>query len=122
MPHSTPYFYFIIIPPNDTSFAANFICSSGCLNYSTMIGGSINVTMNNSYNFTNGFYNYTINIGVFTNPRQVGISGTWYFQTYNKDGSQVGSGSNTFLVALPNVMKGNLSLNYRYYLNNTNQV
>ena len=84
-----------------------------------MIGGAINVTMNNTYNYTNGFYNYSINIGVFTNPRHVGLSNTWNFQTYNKDGSQVGSGSNTFMVALPNVMKGNLSLSYRYYLNNT---
>ena len=121
--HSTPFFFFLISVPNDTTFYPTGSCSGACnSNYDLASRTTINITINNSYSFSSNFYNYSISLGIFQNPRSLGSSMTWYFQTYNKDGSQVGTGNSTFLVSLPNVLTGSLSLNDRYYRNNSNSV
>lgn len=121
--HSTPYFFFLISVPNDTVFYPSGACSGACNSvYDMASKTTINITINNSYSFSSNFYNYSISLGVFKNPRSLGSSMSWYFQTYNKDGSQVGTGNSTFLVSLPNLLTGSLSLNDRYYRNNSNSV
>lgn len=121
--HSTPYFFFIISVPNDTIFYPTGTCSGACsASIDLTSRTTINITINNSYTFSSNFYNYSISFGMFRNPRSLGTSMSWYFQTYNKDGSQVGTGNSTFLVSLPNLLTGSLSINDRYYRNNSNSV
>jgi hypothetical protein len=121
--HSTPYFFFLISVPNDTIFYPSGTCSGACSSaFDLASRTTINITMNNSYSFSSNFYNYSISIGIFKNRRSLGSSSIWYFQTYNKDGSQVGTGNSTFRVSLPNLLTGSLSLNDRYYRNNSNSV
>ena len=121
--HSTPYFFFLITVPNDTTFNPVGPCSGACnTTYSMASNNVINITINNSYTSTSNFYNYSIALGTFKNPRNVGSSLTWSFQSFSKDGSQVGSGTSTFLVSLPNLLRGSLSLNDRYFRNNSNSV
>ena len=121
--HSTPYFFFIISVPNDTVYYPIGSCSGACsASIDLSSRTTINITINNSYTFSSNFYTYSISFGMFRNPRCLGSSMSWYFQTYNKDGSQVGTGNSTFLISLPNSLTGSLSLNDRYYRNNSNSV
>lgn len=121
--HSTPYFFMYITVPSDTGFTPEGTCSGSCISKFEMSSTNIiNITINNSYTFSSNFYSYSISVGTFKNPRHLGSSATWSFQTYNKDGSQVGTGNATFLVSLPNVLAGSLSLSDRYYRNNSNKV
>lgn len=121
--HSTPYFFMLITVPSDTGYTPSGTCSGSCYSSFQMASSTvINITINNSYSFSSNFYNYSISVGTFKNPRHLGVSSTWLFQTYNKDDSQVGTGNATFLVSLPNVLTGSLSLSDRYYRNNSNSV
>lgn len=123
MPQSTPYFYLIINYPSDTGFSLNGTCSGTC--YSTFAiynSTAINVTVNNSYTFTSNYYNYSFTISTFTNPRHIGSSETWSFISYNKDGSQVGTGTAIFQVLLPSPISAILSTSKNYYRSNTESV
>lgn len=78
--HSIPYFFFLISFPNDTTFNPNITCSGACSStYSMSSNTVINVTINNSYSFASNFYNYSVVIGSFRNPRSVGSSLSWSF-------------------------------------------
>ena len=121
--HSTPYFFLLITVPADTGYTPSGTCSGSCSPAFQMAGSAtINVTVNNSYTFASNFYSYSLSVGTFKTPRKLGLSSTWYFQSFNKDGSQVGTGNATFLVSLPNLVTGSLSLTDRYYRNNSNSV
>lgn len=80
---------------------------------------TINVTINNSANFTNNVYSYTIRLGNFTNPRHIGTSQPWNFFTYNSDGTQVGSGTATLQITLASPLAASLSSALKYYRGNT---
>ena len=60
--------------------------------------------------------------GYLQNPTQSRAFLNLVLQSFNKDGSQVGTGNDTFLISLPNLVTGSLSLTDRYYRNNSNSV
>lgn len=96
MPHSSPRFFLLLTVPSDTDFTSKGSCSGTCLpSYSMVNATTLNITVNNSLSSNTSFYNYSLTLGTFTTPRQVGTSLSWGFTTYNLDGSQVGTGSST---------------------------
>lgn len=120
MPHSKPSFYLLISFPSGSGFTAVGNCNGSC---SASIGmfntSTINVTINNSANFTNNIYSYTIRLGNFTNPKHVGTSEPWNFFTYNSDGTQVGTGTATLQITLASPLTATLSSTLKYYRSNT---
>ena len=60
--------------------------------------------------------------GYVQNPTQSRAFLNLVLQSFNKDGSQVGTGNDTFLISLPNLVTGSLSLTDRYYRYNSNSV
>lgn len=124
MPHSTPYFYLIISKPTETTITPTSLsCSGNCLSaVSYLNSSSINVTMVNSYTTTSNYYTYSITVTGFTNPRHIGTSGWFTFDTYSNTGSKVASGTATMQVALPSPITAVLSKERRYYRGNTDSV
>jgi hypothetical protein len=123
MPHSMPNFTLLITYPSDTSFSLNGTCLGSCKSaYSLYNSSTLKITIDNSVNSSSNVYNYTITLGTFINPKHIGESALWTFQTYNSDGAQVGTGSARFTVALPSPLSASLSKDYRYYRSNTDPV